>query len=145
MQCRECSCTVLHHVLAKIAKFRLCCSWDSFISNMFWILLDNFSLMGYCFFSSTFYSLLRQVSLKLTTVATILIQYITVKHTTISSHSLMSLLRHTHRSSNSRVTALLFGDKRFVWWFHCLDSAWTDTKHHCWRSDDIAEVVVAGP
>jgi len=30
----------------------------------------------------------------------------------------MSLLRHTHGSTISRLAALLFGDKRFLWRFH---------------------------
>jgi len=42
-------------------------------------------------------------------------QYITVKHVTISFDSLMSLLRHTHGSTIPRLTALLIGQKTFVW------------------------------
>jgi len=69
--------------------------------------------MGYCFFYSILYSLLQQISVILTTVATIPNTMIVFLHSTvtISFDSLMSLLRHTHGST-------VIGDKRFVWRLH---------------------------
>jgi len=73
MQCRAYSITALYYVLAKESQVSfVLLFWDNFICHIFWILLGNFSTMGYCFFYSTFCSLLYQVSVKLTTVATIL-------------------------------------------------------------------------
>ena len=59
-----------------VATFFLCCTWQLYLAHVVEYLSENFSTMGYCFFYSTFYSL---------------IQYVTVKHITISFHSLLSL------------------------------------------------------
>jgi len=86
-------------------------------------------------------------------------QYITVNHITISFGFPMSLLRHTHGSTIPRLTALLFGHKRFVLRIYsrlqsvkktcncrCKRtkySVWTDKKRRYGRSDDKAKVVIA--
>jgi len=89
----------------------------TFLQNFVWIvletalsctcefLLENFFTVGHRLFYSTFYSLLREVLVKLTTVAII---PITVKHVTISFESLMSLLRHTHGSTIPRINCVTF-------------------------------------
>jgi len=75
--------------------------------------------MGYCFFHLTFYSLLHQFLVKLTILTTIPnTAYYTKTCLMISFDMLISLLHHTHGSTIPRLTALLFGHKRFVWQFH---------------------------
>jgi len=73
MHYRAYSGTVLHYVVVtkKPLSFILLLMRQLYQAHVVEFLLEKFSTIRYCFFYSTFYSLLHQVSVKLTTVATI--------------------------------------------------------------------------
>jgi len=61
----------MHYVLAKKSISFICAVLRELYLAYALNFVREFSTMGYCFCYSTFYSLLHQVSVKLSTVATI--------------------------------------------------------------------------
>jgi len=113
--------TVLHYVLAKQSLCFVCAVLEAALSNTCFefcqIIFHPGLLLLLLDILLTAPPSLGQIDDSCNNPQKFLLQYIIVKHVTISSDSLMSLLRHTDGSTIPRFNCVTFGHKRFVWRF----------------------------